>query len=684
MALCLVAGLCPLFVLMLTLDAVAQENFKETRSRSQYVHHIKIYDADGLEVDPSDPNAKPYSPKKTCMKCHDYKSIAHGYHFSAAQKAAEHGRPGEPWVWVDGRTGSQIPLSYRGWPGTYKPQDLGMSRFRFLNQFARHMPGGGVGEEPPGLIGPKEAAKPGDDSKLGTAIDAALTETVQPPADPDEARFKVSGNLEIDCMLCHSAGRSYSHEKWMKQIEYQNFAWAATAGVGLANIKGAAKSLPDDFDAKATPEKAVKSHYKKYKFDHENQVFFDIVRTPSNNSCYACHTTRMVREGSKPKWTYDEDVHVRAGIGCADCHSNGISHHTVRGFEGEQHPTGQPVESLSCRGCHYDEEGDDGSVKLGGRFGAPKPLHENIPPIHFEKMSCTTCHSGPSPKMNTQWVQTAMAHSLGRATQSRKDTDMPNISTPVFIKGEDGVTYPHRMMWPAYWGWMKGDEVTPMDPISANRTLRRATRVLRDFRIEMVKVRLSTADKEAALGKDRAKVSSKEWTEDEQKKIDALTRTKGLEEFEKKLAKGFELLAKGNKEDGRVPIYVAAGKAWRLNAKGEKAEEFEHKAAEPYAWPFAHDVRPARQSLGAKSCIECHATDSLIWNSEIVGDIPVNGAAASTKSMGDYQPDDAPVYVAMTNMAFKFLIIGTMAGLLLHIAGDLFRRALNQISGKGP
>ena len=95
-----------------------ESRFAVTYSRSQYVHWIDLYDATDAKIDPSDPNAPPYSPVFTCGRCHDYQAIEHGYHFNAMQKLANAGRPGEAWIWTDTRTGTQLPLSYRGWPGT--------------------------------------------------------------------------------------------------------------------------------------------------------------------------------------------------------------------------------------------------------------------------------------------------------------------------------------------------------------------------------------------------------------------------------------------------------------------------------------------------------------------------------------------------------------------------------------
>ncbi len=122
-----------------------ESRFAMTHSRSQYVHWIDLYDANENRIDPTDPKAAPYSPVYTCGKCHDYAAVSHGFHFNAMEKLADVGRPGEPWIWTDTRTGTQLPLSYRKWPGTYDPRELGISSWDFVLKFGRQLPGGGPG-----------------------------------------------------------------------------------------------------------------------------------------------------------------------------------------------------------------------------------------------------------------------------------------------------------------------------------------------------------------------------------------------------------------------------------------------------------------------------------------------------------------------------------------------------------
>ena len=199
--------------------------FSTTNSRSQYVHWISLYDANKQEIDPDDPAAQPYSPAATCSKCHDYEVMSHGYHFNAIEPKVDPGRPGESWVWADEKTGTQIPLSYRGWVGTYKPDAVGISPWQFVLEFGRHMPGGGPGEG---------AVEKGD--KKGGTVEKA--------GEEEPGRWKLAGRLDVDCMICHSNDRSYRPDARATHIPAENFAWAATAPLDFTSNAVAIEVVP--------------------------------------------------------------------------------------------------------------------------------------------------------------------------------------------------------------------------------------------------------------------------------------------------------------------------------------------------------------------------------------------------------------------------------------------------------
>ena len=334
----------------------------------------------------------------------------------------------------------------------------------------------------------------------------------------------------------------------------------------------------------------------------------------------------MAGLGESPEWTHDEDVHIRAGIRCTDCHRNGIEHDTVRAFEGEKHSTNMNVATLSCRGCHMGEE-DDAAHVVGGRMGAPKPLHRGLPTIHLDKLSCTACHSGPQPGEQALRVQTAMAHGLGLPTHElAPDTD-PGIVAPVMLH-TDGMLYPHRQVWPAFWGELKDTNIRPLNPEAVNETLRTTLRVRRNstFRETLAKVTLKDEDKVAAPGADRAKVDAAELTELEKAKLKQVEETKAVAQFREKLVAPLKALKKIIKTEGAEPIYVSGGRAYRLG-QNDAVEVMTHPAANPYSWTLAHDVRPARWSTGAGGCYECHSLGSPLFDGQVtaLGPAPERG-----------------------------------------------------------
>lgn len=615
-----------------TVLSAGESRFAQTGSRSQYTHWIDLYDANQRRIDPADPKAPPYSPRRTCGRCHDYEAITLGHHFNAIADSSQAGRPGEPWIWTDTRTGTQLPLSYRGWPGTYEPDYVGISPWDFVLKFGRHLPGGGPGEQvsPSAQPAAKDAAAAQPAAKEAPAEAAKSAEAAKPTEAPKPAtenapgessgRWNLSGRLEIDCMLCHCNNHQYSMELWAKQIEDQNFAWAPTVALGLGFVEGKVSSLPDNFDPAKVDEnsrnKLPTTTYAAVRVNPEKKVFFDIIRTPSDNTCYYCHTTRLVGKDAPDDWVCDQDVHLRAGLTCSDCHRNGIEHHTVRGFEGEDHPSGKSVVTLSCRGCHMNGA-------EGGRLGAPQPQHKGLPVVHFDKLSCTACHSGPRPRQQAFGIQTALAHGLGLPSHDYSEDLLPGVVEPVFQRDGD-MLYPHRMTWPAFWGSLQEGKLTPLDPDEVYGALRNTLRVRKGQTLKevLLDVKLTKDEKKEVLGEQRAGVAESQLTDEEKAKLTERTGKKAQEEFPAKLAKALGDLKKIIKQPNAEPVYVAGGKAFRLTADG-KPQPFAHPAAEPYAWKLGHDVRPARASLGATGCFDCHQAGTPIFEGQVTAISPV-------------------------------------------------------------
>jgi hypothetical protein len=547
-------------------------------SRGQFVHVINLLDEKGRLISSYDKKPQPFSIRQTCDACHSYDIISRGWHFNAPDANVPPGRPGQPWIYVDPATATQIPISYRPWPGTFTPTQLGVSPWQFTLLFGRHTPGGGAGE-----------------------LDSDVPEEIM--------RQFVSGKLEINCLSCHSGHRGQDQggtTGYAANIARQNFRWAAAASCEFAWVTGSASAQPETYDPLLGDK--IKVQYRNGTFGYRDRVLFDLVREAPSRNCYYCHSNRdILKPAPDEKWQIDEDVHLAAGLTCVDCHRNGLAHNIIRGYEGEDSMSQHPVTSAStCKGCHL---GTESSPPDPGRLGAPVPKHPGIPPVHFEKLTCTACHSGLWPAETTYSTKTARAHKLGLANSHKFDEALPHIMTPVLAKQQDGKIGPHKLIWPAFWAEATNEAVSPIDLETVNQT---AGAVL-------AKVPLpKTGD----------------WPDITAEHIE----------------KALRLLSSEASFEGK-PAYVCAGTLYQLDESGKLTKDDNHPAAAPYLWPIAHDVRPAAQSLGVRKCEDCHRLDAPFTFGGVAVDSPL-GESLPQRRMYAFQ-DISPGY--MKAFAFSFV-----------------------------
>lgn len=542
-------------------------------NRSVPVHLMKIYDEQGTVISPGDPSPQPMSMGKSCGMCHDVEKISCGWHFNAAKKDVLSGRPSEPWLYVDVATATQLPLSYRSWPGAYQPADVGMSDWEFAKKFGRHTPGG-------------------------------LREDVNTSPDP-KARWMVSGNLEVNCLACHDAEPGHDQAEYDMQINKENFLWAATATSAFARITGAAKDMPDTWDPVLGGEgddpakKPPKVEYLAHRFDGKGRVLFDLLREVPQERCLFCHSQKVTGTG-KDHWETDGDVHLSSGLTCVDCHRNGLDHNITRGSE--------TAKSLTCEGCHLGFDAKEQAPQTG-RLGAPVPDHKGIPLVHFEKLACTACHSGPWPQAQTQGVKTSRTHELGLHNVKKGDAVLPQIEGPVYARMEDGKIAPNKLVWPAFWGVRDGEKIRPI-------------------KLDVVKSVLGNSLSDAQTRRERV------WPKLTTEKIGT-----ALKQFA------------GNSEIGGAPVYVAGGKVYTLDK--DVVAAMEAPEAKPFLWAWGHNVRPAAQSLGVRGCDDCHTMKADFFFGQVVMGGPVEDDKANMMTMTHWQQID-PKYIKSFNWSFVF------------------------------
>lgn len=411
---------------------------KPDGSRTAAVHVIDLFNEEGDKITATDEIMLPFSMQKTCDKCHAYNIVKRGWHFNAMDANIPAGRVSQPWVYIDKITGTQVPVSYRNWPNVFRPEQFGLSNWKFTRLFGRQMTGGGPGE--------------------------AQSEDFE-----EIARGFVSGKLEINCQACHDGHPGHDQAQYADQVARENFRWAAAASCSFVRMSGSAKDMPNNYDylmpgsgydTKSIPPKI---EYLTDIFDSKGKVFFDIRRRILAERCFFCHSTTEIKQDEAEKWKSDEDVHLSSGLTCVDCHRNEVDHNMIRGYEGESAVSKNPIaDDFSCKGCHLPQRKTPASKSA--RLGASVPKHKGLPEIHLEKLTCTACHSGLWPQDESVGIKTSMAHGLGVYGSDKSAKALPHIATVIFAKGSDGKIGPYNLIWPAFWAGLKDGKITPLNP----------------------------------------------------------------------------------------------------------------------------------------------------------------------------------------------------------------------------
>ncbi|NQV32641.1 MAG: hypothetical protein HQ515_08110 [Phycisphaeraceae bacterium] len=585
-------------------------------SESHAVHHIGLYAEDGFQILPGLNDDKPFSTYATCISCHqiesyktfvdgvekEHKGIQDGWHFNPTVDPNSAGPVGEPWIYWDCATGTQLPLSDRAWPGTFTAKEAGLSDWWMTRIFGRHMPGGGRG-----VLDESAALNPDDD-------------------------WAQSGNLQVNCLACHDAEPLHDQAQQALLLKKNAFKWAGAATSAFAHVEVSKPNVGAENFADLVPGIV----YDESRFFAGNKVRMDLRADVPNARCQFCHSTTMAH-GNNADW--QEDVHLAAGMSCVDCHTNGLDHQITRGYETEAEVTGRvEASTVSCKGCHLGQDQDN--QPTAGRFGAPYPAHKGIPAIHFDVLSCTACHSGPWPdKDQTVAVKTSRAHALGTRQINRAWDSLPHIQMPVFVPGSDDKIAPHKLIWPAYWGWQRGDEISPM-PV---------------LQIKAWAGRLLNMDREIA------QVSWPEWSKQDVQDILAALQA--------------------HAESDAKAVYVSGGQVYRIDSEALVAED--HDAAKPYMWPTAHNVRPAAQSLGVRACQDCHDLEAGIMFGKVAVDGPLADPDA-TITMVSLQNID-PTLASLFSRTFVFrplmkMVVFSVSALLAVVLLLYGLKALEQIA----
>jgi len=559
-----------------------------------------LLDEDGNPIDPvGHTNAdKPYSPRQTCGKCHDYERIAQGYHFT--QGKGEKPTPDQAarcqWARTPGNYGgtwcSPAPLyRYLSPKKNASPRTMDMTSFSFITVGCGlcHAGGGSAEFDRDGkrydrwMADPASGLSPGGDNGFD--------------GDYYQARWSETGVLEADCLLCHLPEYGFAERK--KQIKALNFRWAATAAAGLAAVTGSV--------ADGGP---VTVAYDKTKFNPDGTLSPHIVREPRNEACLTCH--------AKPGWKKRganfrprTDVHLRAGLKCVDCHPAGSAADDPRISGKEAHqiakgddPGGHVRDDLDntmpdCADCHDT-----------GRLGAPVAAHQWLPPLHLDRIACQTCHV-PERTVKAALVQAGDVFNPGAKIPTRGR----HLWT---FYGPDG----------AYWNHYGDLEMMGYDDKPTHRfrpvLARHKDKIYPVNRVHTAWPAIETEGK-AGLMQPKMGDIYKLWvahkkdpanyptlariTDDNGDSVPEVNRP---EEIDALIAAVTEMLTgTGYPMQGSRVVWVMNDRVYSSGVEYRQIAKHPWEAS-PYGnvHKYNHDVFPARAALGRDGCTDCHHPDS--------------------------------------------------------------------------
>jgi hypothetical protein len=559
-----------------------------------------LRDEEGNVINPvAGENAdKPYSPKQTCGRCHDYPKITQGYHFMQGKGEEPTADQKARCLWAStpgnycGTWCSPAPLyRYLSPKRNDSPAMMDMTSFTFFTSpCGTCHPGGGSAEfDREGKRYDLWMSDPA--SGLSSGADNQFD------GDYYQARWSDTGVMEADCLLCHMPEYNMAERK--RQLAAWNLRWAATAGAGFAKVSGSVSA-----------GEPIELTYNEELFNDDGTVEPHIVREPRNEVCLSCH--------AKPGWKKRganfrprTDVHLRAGLKCVDCHPAGSSATDPRIVGREEHQIGKGDDPgghvrddlddtcLSCADCHDS-----------GRLGAPVAMHRWLPPLHLEEIACQTCHVPERP------VKAALVQA----------GDVFNPGTKIPTKGKHLWTFygPDRKYWNHYGDLeMMGYDDKPTDPFRP-ALARYKGKIYPVNRVHSAWPGIEV-EGETALMQPRMGDVYRMWkahqddatkypglakiTDDNADRVPEVNRPEEIDALIQSVA---QMLAKtGYPMKGKRVVWVMDDRVYASGTEFRTLDVHPWEAS-PHAnvHKYNHDVLPANAALGVNGCPDCHHPES--------------------------------------------------------------------------
>jgi hypothetical protein len=485
---------------------------------------IQLKNELGETITPARNRTDPYSPRTTCGGCHGYAAITSGYHFQQGFDAmSDRYNSKQPWILSPGMYGKwqpaaaaallarkknsharQIDLSTYDWIGGGKLNTK--SKIKSPACGWCH-PGGGPLEYGRDANGRSDLSMNHVEAegRSNSPFDGDYSSRFTPEG---RSRFKESGVLEADCLICHMPG--YRMEDRNRQLSARNYRWAATAGAGLGTVSGAVFTYSNPEAGPDHPQFLDGtwnfSRRPVVTYDWKNRGFFTqdgrlrggvISKSVGSANCWQCHAEADAKNtGSIHDARFD--AHASAGIQCTYCHglvgrnkAERLTHQIAKGWS----PHNTVRDDLdgagmkTCVTCHVE----------GGYAASRKSMPDaakNPATAHAEKFSgftfhtflikCAGCHAVSQPARGMYLLDMSTGNETGYTADALERVVRPEDYaalaakpwTPWIVRARTGKdSQEHYAPYtPKVYQWfgerMANEEIRPIALHEVNRAVR--------------------------------------------------------------------------------------------------------------------------------------------------------------------------------------------------------------------